>query len=285
MGLTADLHVHSEYSWDTGGPASPTARGTMERVCARAEQIGLPGLAFTEHLDFGGWWVDAHDSYTRDHYANLMTEDDVLVPPPLDVDAYLESIDRCRHHYPNLQILTGVEFGQPHLFEEEARQLLDLSALDHINGSLHTLQGDGHRAEPLSLYPSWPADRVVWQYLNEVSDMVAGSDRFAVFTHIDYAVRYWPVEEEGPFDPKRFEDGFRQAMRMIADSGRALEMNVGVLRPWIPQWWKEEGGRAVTIASDAHSPDGLAVNFPEAMAMVEHFGFRPGSKVTDFWTC
>lgn len=285
MGLTADFHVHSEYSWDTGGPTSPTARGTMERTCARAEQIGLPALAFTEHLDFDGWWVDADDSYTRDHYAHLMTGDDILVPPPFDVDGYLESIDRCRHYYPNVQILTGVEFGQPHLFEEEARQLLDLAALDHINGSLHTLQGEGHRTEPLSLYPTWPADRVVWQYLSEVSDMVAGSDQFAVFTHIDYAVRYWPVEEEGPFDPRRFEDGFRQAMRVIAESGRALEMNVGVLRPWIPQWWKEEGGRAVTIASDAHSADGLAVNFPEAMAMVEHFGFRPGSTITDFWTC
>ena len=286
MSLTADFHVHSEYSWDTGGPTSPTARGTMERTCARAVEIGLPALAFTEHLDFDGWWVDAADTYTRAHYPHLMTEEDVLVPPALDVDGYFESIDRCRHRVPTLQILTGVEFGQPHLCEDQAAQVLDLSALDHVNGSLHTLRGrDGQRVEPLSLFPTWPADEVVWQYLSEVPDMVENSDQFAVFTHIDYAVRHWPVAENGPFDPKRFEDGFRQSMRSIAGSGRALEMNVGRLRPWIPQWWKEEGGRAVTIASDAHTPQGLAVNFPEAMAMVEHFGFRPGSTVTDFWTC
>lgn len=284
MGLTADFHVHSEYSWDTGGPTSPTARGTMERICERAVKIGLPALAFTEHLDFDGWWVDPADPYNRDHYPDLITDEDILVPPPFDVDGYLASIDRCRHQFPDLQILTGVEFGQPHLFEEEAAQLLDLSSLDHINGSLHTLQAEHHRVEPISLYPTWPADQVVWQYLSEIEDMVDSSAQFAVFTHIDYAVRYWPVEEHGPFDPKRFEDGFRQAMRAIAGSGRALEMNVGTLRPWIPQWWKEEGGRAVTIASDAHTAARLAVNFPEAMAMVEHFGFRPGSKVTDFWT-
>src|SRR5829696_5587618 len=47
---------------------------------------------------------------------------------------------------------------------------------------------------------------------------------------------------------------FRQAMRAVAGSGRALELNVGgPIRPWIAQWWSEEGGRAITLASDAHT--------------------------------
>jgi histidinol-phosphatase (PHP family) len=41
-----------------------------------------------------------------------------------------------------------------------------------------------------------------------------------------------------------------------------LELNVGgPLRPWIPQWWSEDGGRAITFASDAHTTDALASNF------------------------
>jgi histidinol-phosphatase (PHP family) len=32
----------------------------------------------------------------------------------------------------------------------------------------------------------------------------------------------------------------------------------------------EEGGRAVTFGSDAHGPDMLAANFPEATAMLEY---------------
>lgn len=55
--------------------------------------------------------------------------------------------------------------------------------------------------------------------------MVAGSDEFEVFCHIDYAVRSWPSVTEGPFDPRRFKEGFRAAMRSLADSGRVLEMN------------------------------------------------------------
>lgn len=114
--------------------------------------------------------------------------------------------------------------------------------------------------------------------------MVAGSDSFEVFTHIDYAVRSWPFAVAGPFNPRQFEEGFRIAMRAIADSGRALEMNTRRLWPWIPQWWAEEGGRAVTFGSDAHGPHSLAAHFPEAMAMVESSGFGPGSRSEDFWT-
>jgi histidinol-phosphatase (PHP family) len=41
---------------------------------------------------------------------------------------------------------------------------------------------------------------------------------------------------------------FRQVVRNLAGSGRAFELNVGgFLRPWIPQWWSEEGGRAITL--------------------------------------
>lgn len=40
-----------------------------------------------------------------------------MVFEPLDVNGYFDSIDRTRHEFPDLSILTGVEFGQPHLFE------------------------------------------------------------------------------------------------------------------------------------------------------------------------
>ncbi|WP_431972537.1 hypothetical protein [Nocardia sp. bgisy134] len=95
---------------------------------------------------------------------------------------------------------------------------------------------------------------MVWAYLGEIQRVLAGSEAFAVFCHIDYAVRAWPIATAGPFDPRRFEEGFRTAMRAIAVSGRALEINTRHLRPWTPQWWAEEGGRAVTFGSDATSP-------------------------------
>lgn len=281
MTLPADAHVHSEWSWDTGGPES-AAVGSMRRTCERAVRIGLPAVIFTEHLDFDGWLIDRED--VEEPEQQLITERGRLEPPPLDVLRYLEEVDRCRHDFPGLRILTGVEYGQPHLFDDQATGLLDLGSLDRVNGSLHTLEIDGDRAEPFTLFRRWPADKVIIEYLAEVPRMIAGSDSFACFTHIDYAVRFWPAEAEGPFDPARFEEPFRAAMRAIAGSGRALELNTRQLWSWIPQWWAEEGGRAVSFGSDAHTPETLADGLPQAAIMAEHFGFKPGRKPEDFWT-
>jgi histidinol-phosphatase (PHP family) len=280
--LPADAHVHSEWSWDYG--SDPASMGSMDRICERAVRIGLPAVVFTEHLDFADDW-QVGDGDIGEHAQKYVDVAGHVSLPPFDAVGYLAAIDRCRRDYPELRILTGVEFGQPHLWDARAAELLSSGVIDRVNGSLHMLPVDGGgRTEPTSLYRSRPADEVMQAYLEEIPRMVAGSDSFEVFTHIDYAVRSWPVAVAGPFDPRRFEEGFRTAMRAIADSGRALEMNTRRLWPWIPQWWAEEGGRLVTFGSDAHGPYSLAANFPEAMAMVESLGFAPGSRPEDFWT-
>lgn len=281
MTLPADSHVHSEFSWDTGGPHSP-ARGTMEATCARAAAIGVPALFFTEHLDLeDAWFTDPEDF--GDHERHLVGEDGLVAVPRLDADGYLESIERCRAAFPELRIGTGLEVGQPHLRLAAAARELDLSRFDRILGSLHTLEFESVRAEPSTLFRRLPAEEVVRRYLAEVPALVAGGEPFEIVTHLDYALRYWPEEEAGPVDPRRLEEEFRAALRAIAASGRALEMNTRRLWPWMPQWWAEEGGRAISLGSDAHAPRALAHGFPEAAAMVEAFGFRAGSDPRDLW--
>jgi histidinol-phosphatase (PHP family) len=172
-------------------------------MCRRALKIGLPALAFTEHLDLTGWVIDPED--LLDHLRPLVGDNGLLIPEPLDVAGYLESVERCRRQFPELRILSGVEFGQPHIDADQARQLVDLSALDRVNGSLHTLpisdESGALRYEPITLYRQWPAERVIWEYLAGARRMIAGSDMYEVFTHIDYAVRYWPAQQEGPVQP------------------------------------------------------------------------------------
>ena len=185
MLLTGDGHVHSEWSHDTGGPRSAAA-GRMEAMCRRALKIGLPALAFTEHLDLTGWVIDPED--LLDHLRPLVGDNDLLIPEPLDVAGYLESVERCRGQFPGLRILSGVEFGQPHIDADKARQLVDLSALDRVNGSLHTLpiseESGALRSEPITLYRQWPAERVIWEYLAEARRMITDSDMYEVLSHI-----------------------------------------------------------------------------------------------------
>lgn len=256
----------------------------MRRTCEQAVRIGLPAVVFTEHLDTAGEWVVA-DGDIGSHAQKYVQPDGRVRLPEFDIRGYLDAIEQCREEFPSLRILTGVEFGQPHLPHPFAEELLGSGAIDRVNGSLHMVPtDDGTRTEPTTLYRSRPADEVMSRYLDELVHMIEASDAFAVLCHIDYAARSWPSAEVGPFDPRRFEAGFREALRALAMSGRALEMNTRRLWPWIPQWWAEEGGRAVTFGSDAHTPEALAAHFPEAVAMVAAYGFVPGPTPEDFWT-
>ena len=49
------------------------------------------------------------------------------------------------------------------------------------------------------------------------------------------------------------------------------------------RWWHDAGGDAITFASDAHEPAGLAHGFAAAAAMAEATGFRPSLDPQDFW--
>jgi histidinol-phosphatase (PHP family) len=274
--LPADGHVHSEWSWD-----API--GSMERTCARAVALGLPAVAFTEHADHTVWSAVDDNLDEWPHLKVLRTPELTLTPPPLDVDGYLECVQRCRDRFPDLRIITGVEVGEPHRHPEAVAALLAAGRFDRVLGSLHCLPlGNGFAEPPAHFRRHAPAD-VVRTYLAEVPRLIAGSDVFGVLAHIDYVARYWP-EDAGPFDPGAFEEEFRVALRALADTGRVLEVNTRrAPRPELVRWWREEGGEAVSFGSDAHVPEHLAQGFAEAVAMVEAHGFRPGRHPYDRW--
>jgi histidinol-phosphatase (PHP family) len=275
--LACDSHVHSEWSWDT-------AVGNMEGTCARAVELGLPAIAFTEHVDHTTWRIALEGPYVMDRLTALAGPDGLLTPPAFNVAGYLAAIDRCRDRFPGLRILSGLELGEPHRNKEQCSRLLARGGFDRVLGSLHSLPDQATYAEPWGLYPHRNAHEVVREYLVEVAAMMSMSGMFSVLAHIDYAVRSWPEAKAGPFDPLVFEEEFRFALRATADSGRALEINTRLpLHATILDWWHQEGGDAVTFGSDAHLPALVAHGFAEAAQMARAHGFRPGRHPHDLW--
>jgi histidinol-phosphatase (PHP family) len=272
-----DSHVHSEWSWD-----APAA--SMRGSCARAVELGLPGIAFTEHLDFTTFAVALDGPYASDHLTSLASPDGQLSPPAFDVVGFMEAIDECRQRFPDLKIFSGLEMGQPHWHPAEFSAVLQAGQFDRVLGSLHCLPDGDQFAEPWLLYPHWDAAALVRAYLADIPRLVASDIAFTVLAHIDYPIRSWPTETAGPFDPTAFEDEFRAALRATADSGRALEINTRIpLHSTILTWWHDEGGDAVTFGSDAHLPDFVGHEFRDAAAMAEAYGFRPGRHPYDLW--
>jgi histidinol-phosphatase (PHP family) len=104
-----------------------------------------------------------------------------------------------------------------------------------------------------------------------------------VLAHIDYPARKWPATAK-PFDPNDFQEEFRHVLRLLADAGKALEVNTEVpLHPQVLAWWRQDGGQAITFASDAHSPDRLAAGFTEAVRVAEAAGFAAGDDPLGMW--
>ena len=268
----ADNHVHTQWSWDTSLEAS------MERSCERAVALGIPAIAFTEHVDFTSW---GDGDGGGDSAVTIHTR---TYAQPLDVEGYLASVARCRDRFPDLRVLTGIEAGEPHLFAGSIARVLGQAEFQRVLGSLHSVVEDGRLVAADSLFGTVPAVDVMRRYLGELLRLVKGSDAFEVLAHADFPRRYWPAGE-GPYDEAEFEDEYRAVFRELAASGRVLEMNtrsplwsVSLLR-----WWRDEGGRAVSFGSDAHLPWRVGALFDEAVAVVEAAGFRPGADRFDFW--
>jgi histidinol-phosphatase (PHP family) len=276
VSLPADSHVHSEWSWDA-------ANGDMAAACTRALELGLPAVAFTEHLDHTVWRVAPEDLDPDGPLAALCDAEGRLVPPAFDAENYLEAVQQCRDRFPQLRILSGVEVGEPHRHAHQVAEALRAGRFDRILGSLHTLADGDTFAEPPSLLTHLHPAEVLRRYLAEAAVLIEQSDVFDVLAHLDYPMRYWPSTAT-PFVPTDFEEEFRHVLRLLAQTGRALELSTVVpLHVSLLSWWRDEGGDAITFGSDAHQPDQLAQGFRKAVHMAEAHGFRPSDRPYDLW--
>jgi histidinol-phosphatase (PHP family) len=266
-----DNHVHTGWSWDTPSSA------TMARACERALALGLPAIAFTEHLDFTVWAPEdkaTTDGLVERHHAQY---------EPLDVEGYFAELAECRERFPELRIWSGIETGEPHLFGASVAAHLRHAPVDRVLGSLHSLSADGvlYGVGRL-LYDD--ADAVMRRYLGEIVTMIETSDVFEVLAHVDFPRRYWPGGRH-VYQEKDFEEEYRAVFRALAGTGRALEVNTTSPLASVDQvrWFREEGGRAVSFGSDAHQPGNVGQRFDLAVDVVEAAGFRPGRDRFDFW--
>ena len=259
--LPPDLHVHTEWSWDA-------PRGSMERSCERALELGLPAIAFTEHAD----WAIVHEGQHA-----------------VDMAGYLDAVERCRASYKGLRILTGVELGEPHWFPEQTAQLLASGPIDQVHGSIHCIRVDGAMVDASQFHDrrDLDFDVAVREYFNETLALAESDQPFETLAHLDYPKRYWR-EGVAAYREKDYEDEIRAILKAAARSGRVLEVNTTRGHTLCPdltvvRWWREAGGQAVQYGSDAHQPDKVGEGFKVAAQMVESAGFKPAKDPTGRW--
>lgn len=275
--LPPDHHVHTEWSWDAPD-------GSMERSCLRAVELGLPSVAFTEHADVTPWTLPP-GTQIPERWEHLVTGN-VFTPPPLDLDGYRQCLGRCQDRFPGLRIYSGIELSEPHWHPEETESLIDRGGFERVLATVHSARlpaaGSGF-TEVSARYSDQAPAEVVREYLAETWQLVQQFDDFEVLAHIDYPIRHWPTDAP-PYDPREFEEEHREILRFLAAAEKVLEVNTRVpLHPSVLKWWREEGGRAITFASDAHDPTSLAQGFTDAVKIAEAADFRADDDPLGFW--
>lgn len=251
-----DLHSHSKISPDSKAELSDMARSAVAS--------GLKEFCVTDHCDLLGLHGEPVASF--------------------DWPAAKAQYHAVKKEVGGALIFRlGLELGSVPADPDAARNILAQGGeeLDFVLGSLHNWIGmEGGRDLAFSNYhDNLELSRcAVESTLDHTWSLVTQyPDCYDSLAHIVYPLRY--IHRDGvEMSIAGYEDRVRAIFKEVIKTDHALEVNVcrGTdMEPWplVLSWFKDCGGKLVTVGADAHKPEQVAVGIPEALAMVQAAGF------------
>ena len=255
MQIPIDYHMHTCFSED--------ADDTLEAMCRRAIELGIPEIGFSEHWDVGPYETKPRFFKPEPWYAEL---------------------ERLRGLFAGqLIIRAGIEIAEPHLYPQETAEVLERAPFDYAIGSVHFV-GPNFMFNG-EYFHTHPADEVYNGYFAELDQMVRTAE-IDIVAHFDIPARAGkPIFG---YEPARYEEMIRSALKTCIQRGLALDVNVSGLRkpaqiimpdPLILQWYAEMGGQRVTLGSDAHRLPEVSLHLEKAIEAIQAVGI---THVTQF---
>lgn len=238
-----DMHVHTEFSCDSDAK--------MEDYIEKAKMSGIGTICFTDHVD-----LNANDYgynyYSPDRFWKQFNEIKSNVDVPVE-------------------ILAGIEFGEPHLYEKYLKELTKYP-YDFVIGSIHWI-GDMFPCQKVR--EQYSAKKFYTLYWKEVLKTVQ-TGGFDALGHIDFPKRY--------YGEIYYEEAvINEIFRNLLDKNLVIEINTSSLRKGHAQTmpgkelleiYKANGGKYVTIGSDAHVVEDIGANYENAKSMLEEVGLQ-----------
>lgn len=257
--ITADYHVHTDFSSDSTAP--------MEQMIERGIELGLSRICITDHMDY--------DYPPVSEYTFLF-----------DPVKYRDKLDKMESRFgKQIEILTGIELGlQPHL-TDRLTELTKSIPFDFIIGSSHVVDG----MDPY--YPEYWNNRTVKEgitrYFESILENCKAFLGFHVYGHLDYIIRYLPGQLKAAvkidYSYADYADLLDEILKTLIINGKGIEVNTSGLkyghayphpRPEILKRYRELGGELITIGSDAHKPEHLCYDFSVIPDMLKSLGYR-----------
>lgn len=246
-----DCHVHTARC----GHGS----GSVADMVAAAERAGLAGIVLTEHLPLPDD-LDPNRVYSM---------------PPADLRDYVAEV-RDASEASAIPVFLGIEADWLPGRLEHVTAMLDTAEWDVVLGSVHML--DGWAFDDPDLLDSWNSHDVdeVWEtYFERLCD-AAASGLFDVMAHPDLVKKFG---HRPSFDPAELYDA---AAKCFASGGVAAEVSTAGLRKPVGEMYPSPAflsalvahDVALTLGSDAHSPEEVGYALSDAAGTIRSAGGR-----------
>ncbi len=265
--LPLDSHLHTNLS--------PDSDVVIDVYAAQAVERGVTEIAITDHVDF-------EPGAPAFGYSSFADRERVVR-------------DAAERWGPQgVLIRFGVELTYDRSWEADIRRHLTRHRYDFTIGSVHDRVDSPYGPRNVQ---RWVEGRSLAEIVSPSFDEVAAAARSGLFDsvgHIDVVKRYlhpFVTKEALAAAPELYEP----ILEALVESGTALEINTSGLRHSVAETYpsaaivrrfRDKGGRAVTVGSDAHRAEhfgwALADGYQHAMeAGFRSLRFRRGGASVD----
>ena len=262
-----DCHTHTQFSVDSEADLG---------MCAeRADRLGLAAYAVTDHCECNSWYPAEHYSDGDDMHDSYCYK-----------DCFLDSVAAVtalkEKYNGKLNLICGVEMGQPQAAPEAAAFINADERVDFIIGSLHQIRGekDFYYIDYMDLGTDKIYD-LLERYFTELNEMCR-TNSFDVLGHLTYCLRYMKQRHGIEPDISRFDDIIADSFRTLAQNGKGIEINTSGLRQGFGETFpnlrytklfREMGGEIISVGSDAHTAEDIGKNVRDGIEIAKAAGF------------
>jgi histidinol-phosphatase (PHP family) len=223
----------------------------MEDYILAAKKKGILTICFTDHVD-----LNTND-YGYDYYS---------------ASEFWKKFNKVKIKGDSgIEVLAGIEFGEPHLYGECLTELAKYP-YDFVIGSIHWI-GDMFPCQKVR--EQYSAKEFYTLYWQEVLK-TAQAGGFDALGHIDFPKRYYgEIYYE--------ESIINEIFRNLLEKDLVIEINTSSLRKGHEQTmpgkelleiYKANGGKYVTIGSDAHIVEDIGADYVIAKSMLDEIGLQ-----------
>ena len=258
MKILCDTHVHSNNSFD--------GNNSVEEICLKAIEKGISILAITDHLEAPEIRLGE-----KSQFGNMRQ---------MISDSYRDA-ERCSEEFGDkLNVIKGVELGEPMHYPKLTKSALEIADFDFILASVHNLK-DEEDFYYLD-YSDVNIPLMFRKYFDELLDTAENAE-FDSLAHLTYPLRYIVERTDIRPDLSVYSETIDDIFKALIKREKALEINtsglskpIGTTLPDINyvKRFRELGGKYITIGSDAHRTEDLAKGIEKGMEIARICGFE-----------